>query len=102
MLETLGNLEVDLEPVIPTRSIPETDVIEGGVERTGFYQEEAEYLDLGPDGLDLVPQIESSTLESPPPYSEVDPRLLPRPTLASKVSDQQVPSVSEISPSSPP
>ena len=80
VLETLGNLEVDLEPVIPTRSTPETDVIEGGVERAGFYQEEAEYLDLGPDGLDLVPQIESSTLESPPPYSEVDPRLLPRPT----------------------
>ena len=76
VLETLGNLESELEPVIPTRNAVEGEQArEGGGGETGFYQEEAEYLDLGPDGLDLVPQI-----ESPPPYSEVDPRLMPRPT----------------------
>ena len=74
VLETLGTLESELEPVIPTRNTVETEPREVGGE-AGFYQEEAEYLDLGPDGSDLVPQI-----ESPPPYSEVDPRLLPRPT----------------------
>ena len=70
VLETLGSLESELEPVIPVRNAVEPESREGG-----FYQEEAEYLDIGPDGSDLVPQI-----ESPPPYSEVDPRLLPRPT----------------------
>ena len=74
VLETLGTLESELEPVIPIRNAAETETREGGGQ-PGFYQEEAEYLDLGPNGLDLVPQI-----ESPPPYSEVDPRLLPRPT----------------------
>jgi len=73
VLETLGTLESELEPVIPIRNAVETEARGGG--ETGFYQEEAEYVDLGPDGLDLAPQI-----ESPPPYSEVDPRLLPRPT----------------------
>ena len=87
VLATLGSLEEDLEPVIAVQR----EV----VEEVEVYREEAEYLELG-EG-ELVPQLPApagppvdssppsqpgplTVLESPPPYSEVDPRLLARPT----------------------
>ena len=65
VLETLGSLETDLEPLIqPGRGESSDSGVGGGAEVGEVYREEAEYLDL--DGGELVPQI-----ESPPPYSEV-------------------------------
>ena len=68
----IGNLELDLEPVIVSQS-------EEPPAQPQPYVEEAEYVDLDSLANDLEPQIAREA--SPPPYSEVDPMTsLARPT----------------------